>query len=122
MHRDTAAGVVLAEIRATARRRITGSRPEPSASAPTTVHAMAHTKWAVEYPVDPSATRTPLGAKLLTTLQAALIDAPVDEWAYEVDGEPVKDFQEFQQRLDAAPSVRAGEFVARVNGIVVSSA
>ncbi|MEV5433925.1 twin-arginine translocation signal domain-containing protein [Streptomyces sp. NPDC052701] len=36
--------------------------------------------------------------------------------------ETVKDFQEFQQRLAAAVSVRAGEFVARVNGIVVSSA
>jgi hypothetical protein len=83
---------------------------------------MTHTRWAVEYPVDPSTPRTPIGAKLLTNLQAALIDAPVDEWAYEVDGEPVEDFQEFQKRLDAATSVRAGEFVARVNGIVVSSA
>lgn len=83
---------------------------------------MAHTRWSVEYPVDPSASPTPFGAKLVSNLQAALIDAPVDEWAYEVDGEPVEDFQEFQKRLDAAASVRAGEFVARVNGIVVSSA
>lgn len=56
------------------------------------------------------------------TSRPALIDAPVDEWAYEVDGEPVEDFQEFQKRLDAAVNVRAGEFVARVNGIIVSSA
>ncbi|MGW2683618.1 hypothetical protein ACWC6I_10750 [Streptomyces sp. NPDC001414] len=83
---------------------------------------MAHTRWSVEYPVDPSASPTPIGAKLLTNLQAALIDAPVDEWAYEVDGEPVEDFQEFQKRLDTTANVRAGEFVARVNGIVVSSA
>ncbi|MEU1520436.1 hypothetical protein ABZ490_51505 [Streptomyces sp. NPDC005811] len=83
---------------------------------------MAHTRWSVEYPVDPSASPTPLGAKLVSNLQAALIDASVEEWAYEVDGEPVDDFQEFQKRLDATTSVRAGEFVARVNGIVVSSA
>ncbi|CCK32886.1 hypothetical protein BN159_p5 (plasmid) [Streptomyces davaonensis JCM 4913] len=122
VHRDPVTGVVLAEIRAVAPRCTTGRQSEPSASAPVSVHAMAHTRWSVEYPVDPSASPTPIGAKLLTNLQAALIDAPVEEWAYEVDGEPVEDFQEFQKRLAAAASVRAGEFVARVNGIVVSSA
>ncbi|MET8724064.1 hypothetical protein [Streptomyces misionensis] len=58
---------------------------------------------------------------MFTNLQVALADAPVEEWAYEVDGEPVEDFREFQTRLDAEANVRAGQFVARVNGIVVSS-
>ena len=82
---------------------------------------MAHTNWAVEYPVDPSASPTPIGAKLLGNLQAALVDAPVDEWAFEVDGEPVGGYQEFHKRLDAAASIREGEFVARAGGIVVRS-
>jgi hypothetical protein len=82
---------------------------------------MAHTNWAVEYPADPSATPTPVGAKLLMGLEAALHDAPLDEWAYEVDGEAVESYQEFKKRLDEAASSREGEFVARVNGIVVRS-
>ncbi|MEU2357974.1 hypothetical protein ABZ599_34200 [Streptomyces misionensis] len=82
---------------------------------------MAHTTWAVEYPVDPSASPTPVGAKLLTTLEAALRDAPFDEWAYEVDGEPVENFQEFGKRLSAAAVVREDQFVARANGITVRS-
>ncbi|MFF5303499.1 hypothetical protein ACFY5F_29500 [Streptomyces sp. NPDC013161] len=82
---------------------------------------MEHTNWAVEYPVDPSASPTPLGGKIVGSLQAALIDAPLDEWAYEVDGEPVADHQEFQKRLDAAASIREGQFTARANGILVQS-
>ncbi|WP_327321107.1 hypothetical protein OG735_00250 [Streptomyces sp. NBC_01210] len=82
---------------------------------------MAHTNWAVEYPVDPSASPTPVGAKLLTSLEAALADTSLDEWAYEVAGEPVEGYQEFQKRLGAAARISEGEFVARVNGIVVRS-
>ncbi|WEP00715.1 hypothetical protein A6P39_044200 (plasmid) [Streptomyces sp. FXJ1.172] len=82
---------------------------------------MAHTHWAVEYPVDPSASPTPVGGKLLISLEAALADAPLDEWAYEVAGEPVEGYQEFRKRLDAAASISEGEFVARANGIVVRS-
>jgi hypothetical protein len=82
---------------------------------------MAHTNWAVEYPVDPSATPTSVGAKILMGLEAALHDAPLDRWAYEVDGEPVADYQEFKRRLSEAASIREGEFVARANGVVVRS-
>ncbi|MFJ2399443.1 hypothetical protein ACIOTI_42920 [Streptomyces sp. NPDC087843] len=82
---------------------------------------MAHTNWAVEYPVDPSASPTPVAAKILMSLEGALHDASLDEWSYEVDGEQVEGYQEFKKRLDEAASIREGEFVARVNGIVVRS-
>ncbi|GAA2477360.1 hypothetical protein ACOZGD_22655 [Streptomyces murinus] len=82
---------------------------------------MAYTRWSVEYPVDPSASPTPVAAKLLADLQTALHDAPLDEWAYEVGGEAVADYQEFKKRLDEAARIREGEFVARTNGIVVRS-
>ncbi|MET8724066.1 hypothetical protein [Streptomyces misionensis] len=126
VQRDLATGIVVAEIRATAPRRAVGNRPAPSvgatgAWAPTSVQRMGNTTWAVEYPVDPSASPTPVGAKLLATLEAALRDAPLDEWAYEVDGEPVEDFQEFKKRIDAAAGAREGQFVARANGITVRS-
>ncbi|MER5659396.1 hypothetical protein [Streptomyces mirabilis] len=75
---------------------------------------MADSNWAVEYPVDLSASPTPVGAELLSNLQeAALVDAPPDEWAFEVDGEPVAGYQEFPKRLDAAASIHEGEFAAR---------
>ncbi|GAX58539.1 hypothetical protein [Streptomyces olivochromogenes] len=47
--------------------------------------------------------------------------AAFDEWAFEVEGEPVASYQEFQQRLDLAASIHEGEFAARTNGIVVRS-
>jgi hypothetical protein len=86
---------------------------------------MANPTWAVEYPVDLSAVsaggRLPVAAKLLRSLQAALNDAPVDEWTFEVDGEPVEGYAQFQERLAAAAGVQEGEFVARARGIVVRS-
>ncbi|MFF6961695.1 MULTISPECIES: hypothetical protein [unclassified Streptomyces] len=57
---------------------------------------MAHTNWSVEYPVDPAASLTgpiPVGAKLLSSLTAALSEAPLDQWAFEIDGEPVDGYQ-----------------------------
>lgn len=86
---------------------------------------MVNPNWAVEYPVDPSAVsaggRLPVGVKVLSGLQAALNDAPVEEWAFEVDGEAVDGYAQFQERLAAAVSVREGEFIARARGIVVRS-
>jgi len=85
---------------------------------------MAHVNWAVEYPADPSAAasgRLPVGAKLLSSLLAALVDAPIDDWAFEVGGEPVDSYEAFQERLDAATDVGEGEFIARTGGIVVRS-
>lgn len=54
-------------------------------------------------------------------LEAALVDAPLDEWAYEVGGEPVVDHQEFPKRLDAVASISAGEFAACAKGVLVWS-
>lgn len=39
-------------------------------------------------------------------LQAALGDTHLDEWTFEVGGEPVESHQEFQKRLGAATTIR----------------
>ncbi|WP_329564773.1 hypothetical protein [Kitasatospora sp. NBC_01266] len=85
---------------------------------------MANTNWSVRYPVDPAIgpnTPIPLGGKLLGTLHAALSDAPIEAWEFEVRGEAVESFDDFQRLINEAESVQYGEFVARANGIVVES-
>ncbi|MFF4961411.1 hypothetical protein [Streptomyces sp. NPDC001222] len=64
---------------------------------------MAHTNWAVEYPFDRPRLRSLSESRPFW--RNALRDARVDEWAYEVDGEPEEDYQEFKRRLDEAASI-----------------
>jgi hypothetical protein len=63
---------------------------------------MARASWAVEYQVDPSAVsagRIRVGAKVLSRLQTALCDLPVEGSAFEVGGDPVEGHREFRRVL-----------------------
>jgi len=76
------------------------------------------------YPVDPAISPNgplPRGGKLLGSLPAALADAPIEAWSFEVRGKAVESFDEFQRLIHEAESIQYGEFVARANGIVVES-
>ncbi len=84
--------------------------------------AMAISNWTVTYPVNPAVgpnDRLPLGAKMVSSLSAALDGVPVEAWAFEVGGETVESLAEFQRLFNQAESASLGEFVARANGIVV---
>lgn len=86
--------------------------------------AMANTNWSVSYPVDPAIGPNipfPLGGKLVASLASALYDAPINEWTFEVRGEPVESYDEFQRLINEAESIDYAEFTARANGIVVAS-
>ncbi|MEY9874635.1 hypothetical protein ABH931_004135 [Streptacidiphilus sp. MAP12-33] len=87
---------------------------------------MANSNWSVRYTnvdvaIDPNAP-VPLGGKLVSSLTSAMADASASQWIFEIDGEPVATFEEFQRLYVEAPTVGPAEFIARAPGVVVESA
>lgn len=85
---------------------------------------MAINSWSVLTPADPALgpnTPIPVGAKVVSSLSAALHGTPLKDWSFEVRGEPVENFDEFQRLLNEAEGIGYADFVARANGTVVES-